>query len=80
MCYYKVTLQREIELNSQHSLHTNLSNVTRLFILLKSTFQHIQYPEPQVFKFLSFADICTALLLHINTEMHISKLELLYDS
>lgn len=71
------TSTRNIIKQSTFSPDTDFSNVTRLFILLKSTFQYMQYPEPQVFKFLSFADICTALLLHINTEMHIPKLELL---
>lgn len=41
----------------------------------------MQHPGYQVFKSLPFADIGTAVLLHISTEMHIpNQLELLSSS
>lgn len=50
------------------------SNVTRLSIPLRSTFKYVQHTEYQVFKSVSFADIRTAWVLHISTEMHIPNL------
>lgn len=66
---------------STASLDVDSSNVTRLSILLKGTLKHMQHPEYRVFKSLPFADICTALLLRISTEMNITNsLELIPSS
>lgn len=50
------TSTRNIIKQSTLSPDTDFSNVTRLFIPLKSTFQYMQHWESQVFKSLSFED------------------------